>query len=144
MYSGLLDVYSLFYKRIVCLRDKLSQNYWGGKIVKKACAIPKKFKLPALDDLKDVFSTYKAVENDGESQGLKVNKDHLVNVQNGDFIKYKNVNFADGTANGQKPHVLSMSAQVTSLTGGAIEVRLDDPIKGKVVGTMDVPIGNDP
>jgi len=105
--------------------------------------IPKKFKLPALDNLKDVFSTYKAVENDGESQGLQVNKDHLVNVQNGDFIKYKNVNFADGTANGQKPHMLSMSVQVTSLAGGTIEVRLDDPIKGKVVGTMDVPSGND-
>lgn len=29
--------------------------------------IPKEFELPAFDDLKDIFSSYEAEENDGQS-----------------------------------------------------------------------------
>ncbi|MFC4547380.1 carbohydrate-binding protein [Paenactinomyces guangxiensis] len=113
--------------------------------------IPKAFELPALEDMKDVFSTYEAEENDGQSKGLVTHKDdagksHLANVRNGDYIKYGNVNFADGSANGtvEKRQILSMNAHVASLHGGTIEVRLDDPEDGKVVGTMTVPTLNDP
>jgi hypothetical protein len=34
--------------------------------------IPKRFELPAMPDIKDVFSTYLAAENDGQSRGLHV------------------------------------------------------------------------
>ncbi|WP_051428318.1 glycoside hydrolase [Bacillus sp. J33] len=113
--------------------------------------IPKSFELPALPDMKDVFSTYLAEENDGQSPGLQASEDAggnkvLTNIRNGTFVKYSNVNFADGTANGQahKRGVLSMNAHVASINGGTIEVRLDNPHSGKVVGEMEIPKVNDP
>jgi glucuronoarabinoxylan endo-1,4-beta-xylanase len=113
--------------------------------------IPKSFELPELAAMKDVFSTYEAEENDGQSAGLVTDKNvagksYLTHVKNGDYIKYGNLNFADGTANGtvDKLHMLAMNAVVSSQAGGTIEVRLDDPVSGKVVGTMAVPASSDP
>ncbi|WP_233531936.1 carbohydrate binding domain-containing protein [Paenibacillus alkalitolerans] len=118
--------------------------------------VPKSSELPDLDIPKDVFSTYEAEENDGQSADFAVSrndegKSFITNVQNGDYVKYGNVNFADGTANGLtvngvlvKKGVLAMNAHVASLAGGTIEVRLDDPVNGKAVGTMTVPPLNDP
>jgi glucuronoarabinoxylan endo-1,4-beta-xylanase len=95
--------------------------------------------------LKDVFSSYLAYENDGQSAGLRVKdspeKGKMVTpLKDGSYIRYTRVNFADGSANGQAHMrgILSMHARVASYTGGKIEVRLDHP-KGKKVGTMEVP-----
>ncbi|MFZ4453940.1 glycoside hydrolase [Salibacterium aidingense] len=113
--------------------------------------IPKTFELPDLPDMKDVFSTYIAAENDGMTPGLQVRDNAegeqvVTNIRNGSHIKYSNVNFGDGSANGQpdKRGILHMNAEVSSIFGGTIEVRLDDPYSGKVVGTMDVPERLDP
>src|SRR5699024_11069874 len=113
--------------------------------------IPEEFELPALPDMKDVFSTYLASENDEQSPRLQVDENRngdemITNVRNGSYIKYSNVNFADGSASGQadKRGVLSMKAQVAPIAGGTIEVRLDDPYNGKVVGTMQVPTNGNP
>ncbi|MBA4600828.1 carbohydrate-binding protein [Thermoactinomyces sp. AMNI-1] len=107
--------------------------------------IPEKFQLPALPDLKDVFSSYLAYENNGQSPVLQVKKSSeggkmITNLKNGSYIRYTNVNFADGSANGQADMrgILSMNARVASNGGGKIEVRLDHP-KGKTVGIMEVP-----
>src|SRR5699024_7994414 len=79
--------------------------------------IPEEFELPALPDMKDVFSTYLASENDEQSPRLQVDENRngdemITNVRNGSYIKYSNVNFADGSASGQadKRGVLSMKA----------------------------------
>ncbi len=104
--------------------------------------IPKEHELPAFEDMKDVFSSYEAEENDGQSKGIPKSKEktYIKHVRNGDYIKYENVNFADGTANGQPgmEHILSMDATVKSIDGGSIEIRLDDPVAGPVVGEISV------
>ncbi|MCG5102491.1 glycoside hydrolase [Oceanobacillus alkalisoli] len=113
--------------------------------------IPEEFELPALPDMKDVFSTYLASENDGQSPRLQVDKtkdgdEVITNVRNGSYIKYSNVNFADGSASGQadKRGILSMKARVAPIAGGTIEVRLDNPHNGKIVGKMEVPRNGNP
>src|SRR5690625_3926535 len=111
--------------------------------------IPEEFELPALPDMKDVFSSYLATENDGQSVDLQVDEDIngekvITNVGNNSYIQYSNVNFADGSANGEpdKLGILSMNARVASYNGGEIEVRLGNA-QGKIVGTMDVPKNED-
>ena len=112
--------------------------------------IPKANELPGLADEKDVFSTYEAEENDGQPAtatiaDLAAGKG-LAGLRNGDSIRYGNVNFADGSANGTaaKRYILSLYARVASLAGGTIEVRIDDPVDGKLVGAMSVLGLNDP
>ena len=113
--------------------------------------IPKEFELPPLPDMKDVFSTYIAAENDEQSPELQVGENNdgekiITNVRQNTYIKYSNVNFADGSASGQadKRGVLSMHAKVAPIAGGNIEVRLDDPQNGKLVGKMKVPTNGNP
>lgn len=112
--------------------------------------IPKDFELNALPDIKDVYSTYEAEENDGQTKGLKIEDctdggKMITNIKKGNYIKYSNVNFADGTANGVegKTAILSMNARINSINGGIIELKLDDPVNGKVVGTITVPKSDD-
>ncbi len=107
--------------------------------------VPKKFELAALDDMKDVFSIYEAEENEGMSDGLKVAESGdgggmVTNSGNGSYIKYADVNFGDGSANGtaDKKSILFMNARIAPMNGGMIEVRLDDPANGKVAGTFDI------
>lgn len=107
--------------------------------------IPMQFELPALPELKDVFSTYYPHENDGQS-GIRLKNTPegkaAVPLKDGSYIRYTRVNFADGSADGQAHMrgILSMHARVASRGGGTIEVRLDHP-GGKKVGTMRVPKG---
>jgi glucuronoarabinoxylan endo-1,4-beta-xylanase len=108
--------------------------------------VPKAAELPALPDRKDVFSTYLAAENDGASEGLRVataagRGEIVTGVDDGSFLRYANVNFADGSAAGflEQKGQLAMHAVVNPRAGGRIEVRLDDPHTGRVVGTFDVP-----
>lgn len=107
--------------------------------------IPVKYALKPLKDMKDVFSTLEAEENDKMTGGLKVAECNeggkmVTSIQNGSYIKYGNVNFGDGSARGTEDmkSILYMKARVSALQDGIIEIRLDDPKKGKVVGKMEV------
>lgn len=105
--------------------------------------IPGKFALKPLTEMKDVFSTLEAEENDGMTRGLKAAASSeggkmIANLQNGNYIKYNNVNFGDGSARGDMKSILYMYARVAALQEGIIEVRLDDPKKGRVVGKMEI------
>jgi hypothetical protein len=113
--------------------------------------VPAAFAPPALPDRKDVFSSYLAEENDGQSPGLRVRTTPdgdrvLAGLRHGSYVRYDNVNFADGSAAGFLDQMgeLRMHARVAAGGGGAIEVRLDDPRTGPVVGVMDVPPAVDP
>jgi glucuronoarabinoxylan endo-1,4-beta-xylanase len=105
--------------------------------------MPGKYALKPLADQKNVFSTLEAEENDGMTRGLKTaagpgDGKMVVNLRNGNYIKYGSMNFGDGSARGDLKAVLYMNARVAALQDGIIEVRLDDPVKGKVVGKMEV------
>ena len=101
--------------------------------------------LPGLDHKRDIFSTLEAEDHDSASAAFtSVPREAgraLSGVGNGDYITFANVNFADGSANGGivRRHILSMNAILASLNGGIIEVRVDDPNSGKVVGTFTIP-----
>ncbi|NOV03897.1 carbohydrate-binding protein [Paenibacillus planticolens] len=101
--------------------------------------------LPGLTTKRDIFSTLEAEDNDGASGTFPIipggANEALSGVSNGSYIKFANVNFADGSANGGivRRHVLSMNAVAASIDGGFIEVRIDDPAAGKVVGTFNIP-----
>ncbi|ROR73081.1 glycoside hydrolase [Bogoriella caseilytica] len=106
--------------------------------------VPSGSELPELPDRKDVFSTYLAAENDGQSPGFGVltteRGEVVTDVSDGSFLRYANVNFADGSAAGTAAQrgQLRIHAEVAPRAGGAIEVRLGDP-GGTLVGTMAVP-----
>ncbi len=112
--------------------------------------VPKVSELPGLNTLKDVFSTYEAEENDGQPKGAVV-VDHatgqaLTGLKDGDSLVYRRVNFADGSGAGTvgMEGTLSMYARVASLAGGYIEVRLDDPQEGYLIGSFELMGLNDP
>jgi glucuronoarabinoxylan endo-1,4-beta-xylanase len=105
-------------------------------------------RLPGLPDRKDVFSTYLAEENDGRSPGLRVrtapDRGRIVTgVRDGSYLRWANVNFADGSAAGfaEQKGQLRLHATVAPRAGGVIEARIDGP-RGRVVGTMTVPAGS--
>ncbi len=101
--------------------------------------------LPGLNHMRDIFSTLEAEDHDGASAEFSTvprgEGSALSGVGNGDYIRFANVNFADGSANGGivRRHILGMNAILASLNGGIIEVRVDDPKTGKIVGTFTVP-----
>ncbi|WP_125777425.1 glycoside hydrolase [Antribacter gilvus] len=112
--------------------------------------VPAEGALPGLPDRKDVFSTYPAEENDGTSPGVRttpVTDRGLVatGVRDGAWLRWANVNFADGSAAGfadQKGELrLHADVRSTSSTPTILEVRIDDPVHGAVVGTLEVPPG---
>jgi glucuronoarabinoxylan endo-1,4-beta-xylanase len=112
--------------------------------------VPAEGALPGLPDRKDVFSTYPAEENDGTSPGVRTapaEERGLVatGVRDGAWLRWANVNFADGSAAGfadQKGELrLHAHVRSTSSTASTIEVRIDDPVDGAVVGTLEVPPG---
>ena len=109
--------------------------------------VPEWSKLPGLPDRKDVFSTYLAEENDGQSRGLQVrpapDRGKIVaGVRDGSYLRWANVNFADGSAAGfaDQKGQLRLHATVAPRSGGVIEARIDGP-RGPLVGTMTVPAG---
>jgi glucuronoarabinoxylan endo-1,4-beta-xylanase len=104
--------------------------------------------LPGLPDRKDVFSSYLAEENDGQSRGLRVRTSPdrgriVTGVRDGSYLRWANVNFADGSAAGfaDQKGQLRLHATVTPHAGGVIEARIDSP-RGPVVGSMTVPAGD--
>ena len=106
--------------------------------------------LKGLSDRRDIFSTLEAEASDGMSEDYGTvsagNRNALSGASNGGYIKFANVNFADGSANGGivRRHILSMNAIAASLKGGQIEVRIDDPDTGRIVGTFSIPGKDDP
>jgi len=110
--------------------------------------VPARSALPGLPDRKDVFSSYLAEENDGQSRGLRVrtSPDHgriVTGVRDGSYLRWANVNFADGSAAGfaDQKGQLRLHATVAPRAGGVIEARIDSP-RGPVVGSMTVPAGD--
>ncbi|MDG4825737.1 glycoside hydrolase [Asanoa sp. WMMD1127] len=110
--------------------------------------VPARAAQPAFPDRKDVFSTYLAEENDGHSPGLRVRRTDergpiITGVRDGSFIRWANVNFADGSAAGfaDQKGELRLHATVAPRAGGVIEARVDGP-RGKVVGQVTVPPGD--
>ncbi|GIF75015.1 glycoside hydrolase [Asanoa siamensis] len=110
--------------------------------------VPEWSKLPGLPDRKDVFSTYLAEENDGQSRGLKVRATPdrgkiVTGVRDGSYLRWANVNFADGSAAGfaDQKGELRLHATVAPRAGGVIEARVDGP-RGPLVGTMTVAPGS--
>ncbi|GAA1897222.1 glycoside hydrolase [Asanoa iriomotensis] len=99
--------------------------------------------LPALPDRKDVFSTYPVEENDGHSPGLRVTDDIATGVRDGSWLRWRNVNFADGSAAGfaDQKGQLRLHTTVAPRAGGVIEARVDSP-HGRLVGTTTVPAGD--
>jgi Beta-1,4-xylanase len=104
--------------------------------------------LPGLDTNRDIFSILEAEENDGIGGNVSV-VDGSVNkavdgLKNGNYIKYANVDFVDGSANGGivRRHVLSLDAIVKAPVGGIIEARIDNPYDGKIVGRFVIAEGN--
>ncbi|HEX5995649.1 MAG TPA: carbohydrate-binding protein, partial [Jiangellales bacterium] len=112
--------------------------------------VPKGSELPGLPDRKDVFSTYLADENDGQSDGLSVvttpeQGSVVADVTDGSYLRWANVNFADGSAAGflEQKGQLRLHVTVAPKAGGVIEARIDSPT-GPVVGTITVPAANAP
>lgn len=102
-----------------------------------------KAKLPGLDYRRDIFSNLQAEDNDGSNADITVSDGAVYGLGNNDYIKFANINFADGSANGGivKRHILSMTAVAAPLDGGLIEIRVGSP-DGKVVGTFNIPPGD--
>jgi len=102
-----------------------------------------KAKLPGLNHKRDIFSNLQAEDNDGTNADIVVSNGAVYGLGNNDYIKFANINFADGSANGGivRRHILSMTAVVAPIDGGLLEVRVGSPT-GKVVGTFNIPPGN--
>lgn len=110
--------------------------------------VPAQDALPGLPDRKDVFSTFPAEETDSTSPGVRTTPTAdrgrvATGVRDGAWLAWENVNFADGSASGAPAQrgKLRLHAQVrpTTAAGSTIEVRIDDPANGRVVGTLEVP-----
>jgi len=100
--------------------------------------------LPGLDGEPNVFSRLKVDESE-RSAGLIVagtpgGGNGVTGVRNGDYVKFANVNFADGSASGAANlrYMLSMHAKVAAQAGGALEAHVDSP-DGPLVGFVEIP-----
>ncbi|CAM4289034.1 S-layer homology domain-containing protein [Paenibacillus typhae] len=79
-----------------------------------------------LDGERDIFSTLEAEGNDngipGDSAGNAGRANEAVTLAEGRYLAYKNLNFADGSANGGvvRRHLLYLTAQTKSAQGGKL------------------------
>ena len=97
--------------------------------------------MPTDEGVKPVatFCPYRRVEAEtmAFSKGVKTEQNdqvgvYVTDIHNGDYIKLQNVSFA-------KKYPRTFKARVASgLRGGQIEIRLDS-LKGRLLGTVDVP-----
>jgi glucuronoarabinoxylan endo-1,4-beta-xylanase len=60
----------------------------------------------------------------------------LETVRDGDWLRFAKVNFADGSADGSynRRGRLGLTARLIPLAGGLVEVRIDEPYKGRKIG----------
>ncbi len=101
-----------------------------------------KASLPGLDGWRDIHSSLEAEVNDGTNAALTAENGLVSGLGNNEYLKFANINFADGSANGGivRRHILSLTAYAASQSGGLIEARVGSPT-GKVVGTLLIPAG---
>lgn len=113
-----------------------------------------------LDSERDIFSTLEAEGNDngvaGDTAGNAGRENEAVLLGDSDYLSYKNVNFADGSANGGivRRHLLYLTAQsrTTSGTGGSLlayvlptgtEVNNVNDIRSKGTRVAEIIVPND-
>lgn len=112
--------------------------------------VPAAGALPGMPDRKDVFSTFPAEDADGTARGVRTvplaDGGAATRLRDDDWLGWSNVNFADGSAAGfaEQRGQLRLHATVRpgAEAGSTIEVRLDDPVDGAVVGTLTVEPGD--
>lgn len=96
-----------------------------------------------LDGERDIFSSLEAEGNDsgvlGDTEGKAGRANEAVTLKNGNYLAYKNVNFADGSANGGvvRKHLLYLTAQAKSTKGGSLEAYVL-PVGTAVSSTADI------
>lgn len=101
--------------------------------------------LPQLDLADNIFSVLEAEEAKTGPGVIIADLPHeggkaLTGIRPGDYVNFRNINFADGSAAGDAPlrYTLSLQARVSASAGGEIEVRVDSPF-GPQVGTLTAP-----
>ena len=100
-----------------------------GKIIKKKATFDSVVQPEFLDPFsrteEETFNAQKGVE----AEPCKAGGMNLCDIQNGDWVKLRGVDFGDGVG--------SFKASVASETSGKIEIRIGGP-EGLVLGTCDV------
>lgn len=112
-----------------------------------------------LDGERDIFSSLEAESNDngigGDTAGNAGRSNEAVTLTNQGYLAYKNLNFADGSANGGvvRRHLLYLTAQAKSAEGGSLEAYVlptgtavgganDILAKGRKVADITIPAGS--
>jgi O-glycosyl hydrolase len=96
-----------------------------------------------LDGERDIFSSLEAEANDnnvpGNAPGNAGRNNEAVTLGDGKYLAYKNVNFADGSANGGvvRRHLLYMTAQTKSAKGAKLQAYVL-PVGTPVNSTADI------
>ncbi|CAN7725015.1 hypothetical protein [Paenibacillus sp. LjRoot56] len=96
-----------------------------------------------LDGERDIFSSLEAEGNDnsvpGNTTGNAGRDNEAVTLGNGEYLAYKNLNFADGSANGGvvRRHLLYLTAQTKSTKGGNLQAYVL-PVGTPVNNTADI------
>ena len=100
-----------------------------GKIIKKKATFDSVVQAEFLDPFSrtegETFNAQKGVE----AEPCKAGGMNLCDIQNGDWVKLRGVDFGDGVG--------SFKASVASETGGKMEIRVGGP-EGLILGTCDV------
>jgi O-glycosyl hydrolase/chitodextrinase len=92
---------------------------------------------------RDIFSSLEAEGNDnnvpGDTTGSADRTNEAVSLKNGSYLAYKNINFADGSANGGvvRRHLLYLTAQAKSTKGGSLKAYVL-PVGTAVESTSDI------
>ncbi|KRF10080.1 hypothetical protein ASG89_00620 [Paenibacillus sp. Soil766] len=96
-----------------------------------------------LDGERDIFSSLEAEGNDnsvpGNTAGNAGRDNEAITLGNGTYLAYKNLNFADGSANGGvvRRHLLNLTAQTKSAKGGNLQAYVL-PVGTPVNSTADI------
>jgi len=101
-----------------------------GKIIKKVPTLDNVVQVDFLDPFKRVEAETFNAQKGIETEPCKAGGMNLCDIQDGDWVKLRGVNFGNG--------VKSFKASVASEKGGKIEVRIGGP-EGLVLGICDVP-----
>ncbi len=105
--------------------------------------VPASWAPPDFVAERDLFSGLPASENDGRSGtsgDTQAEGRVLETVRDGDWLRFAKVNFADGSADGSynRRGRLGLTARLIPLAGGRVEVRIDEPYKGRKIGEFPV------
>lgn len=106
-----------------------------GKIIKKVPTFDSVVQIGWLDPFKRVEAETFAAQKGIETEPCKAGGMNLCDIQNGDWVKLRGVNFGDG--------VSSFTASAAGGKGGKIEIRVGGP-EGLLLGTCDIAAGGAP